>query len=103
MSNNFPNVVYLTKNGMIVDTPLGGLDSTYRKLISDGMFNEHQVEHLKAIKYIRADFFREMIRDAVGDERQRCVDMFVKWGMENLSLHDLELLEHFVTDRLEGK
>ena len=43
-----------------------------------------------------------MIRDAVEDERQRCIDEFVKWGIENLSLHDLELLEYFVADRLEG-
>ena len=46
---------------------------------------------------------RMMIRDAVEDERQRCVNMFVKWGIENLSLHDLELLEHFVTEWLEVK
>uniref|UniRef100_A0A6H1ZMP9 Uncharacterized protein n=1 Tax=viral metagenome TaxID=1070528 RepID=A0A6H1ZMP9_9ZZZZ len=45
--------------------------------------------------------YKEMIRDAVEDERQRCVDMFVKWGIENLSLCDLELLEHFVTRWLE--
>ena len=47
--------------------------------------------------------YKEMIRDAVEDERQRCVDMFVKWGIENLSLRDLELLEHFVTGWMEGE
>ena len=45
--------------------------------------------------------YKEMIRDAVEDERRRCIDEFVKWGMENLSLRDLELLEHFVTRWLE--
>ena len=47
--------------------------------------------------------YKELIRDAVEDERKRCVDMFVKWGIENLSLHDFELLEYFIADRLEGE
>lgn len=52
---------------------------------------------------IAEDAWQEATHQATEAERQRCIDEFTKWGIENLNLYDLELLEYFISEKLEVK